>query len=90
MAGFQTLLGLGTGREPSTYLEILGPPPAAGTPPRPGRKTGITRVVPPLADDVRVRSVRSQLDKFGANWISRSRLTNIGIALPGHRLGLGL
>jgi hypothetical protein len=49
MAGFQTLLGLGTGREPSTYLEILGPQPAAGTPRRPGRKTGITRVVPPLA-----------------------------------------
>lgn len=47
MAGFQTLLGLGTGREPSTYLEILGPQPAAGTPRRPGRKTGITRVVPP-------------------------------------------
>jgi len=49
MAGFQTLLGLGTGREPSTYLEILGPQPAAGTPRRPGRKTGITRVAPPLA-----------------------------------------
>jgi hypothetical protein len=49
MAGFQTLLGLGTGREPSTYLEILGPQPATGTPRRPGRKTGITRVVPPSA-----------------------------------------
>ena len=49
MAGFQTLLGLGTGREPSTYLEILGPQPATGTPRRPGRKTGVTRVVRPLA-----------------------------------------
>src|ERR1019366_5673181 len=49
MAGFQTLLGLGTGREPSTYLEILGPQPATGTPRRPSRKTGVTRVVRPLA-----------------------------------------
>jgi hypothetical protein len=49
MAGFQTLLGLGTGRGPTTYLEILGPQPAACTPRWPSRKTGITRVVPPLA-----------------------------------------
>ena len=41
MAGFQTLLGLGTHREPTTYEQITGR--EAGTPPRRrGRKTGLT------------------------------------------------
>jgi ISXO2-like transposase domain/Transposase zinc-ribbon domain len=46
MAGFQTLLGLGTHREPSTYEEILGPRPGPETPRRRGRKTGVSRDVP--------------------------------------------
>lgn len=42
MAGFQTLLGLGAHREPTTYEQITGR--AAGGPPRRrGRKTGLTR-----------------------------------------------
>jgi transposase-like protein len=40
MAGFQTLLGLGTHREPTTYDEILGARPAAAMPRPRGRKTG--------------------------------------------------
>ena len=42
MAGFGTLLGLGTHREPTTYEEILGARPAPAMPRRRGRKTGIT------------------------------------------------
>ena len=43
MAGFQTLLGLGTHREPTTYEEILGRPAASNGPRSRGRKTGLTR-----------------------------------------------
>jgi transposase-like protein len=42
MAGFQTLLGLGTHREPTTYEAILGKPPMTGKPRHKGRKTGLT------------------------------------------------
>jgi hypothetical protein len=41
MAGFQTLLGLGTHREPTTYQEILGRVPG-DVPLARGRKTGLT------------------------------------------------
>jgi hypothetical protein len=41
MAGFQTLLGLGTHHEPTTYEEILGRA-AGGAPRARGRKTGLT------------------------------------------------
>jgi transposase-like protein len=44
MAGFQTLLGLGTHREPTTYETILGRQPTPGAPRGRGRKTGLTRV----------------------------------------------
>lgn len=43
MAGFQTVLGLRTNREPTTYEEILGPRPAIASPRAPRRKTGLTR-----------------------------------------------
>jgi hypothetical protein len=42
MAGFQTLLGLGTHREPTTYEEILGRRSVRGAPRARGRKTGLT------------------------------------------------
>ena len=41
MAGFQTLLGLGTHREPTTYRRSSGSP-EAGEPRSRGRKTGLT------------------------------------------------
>ena len=44
MAGFQTLLGLGTHREPTTYEAILGRPSESGTARPRGRRTGLTRV----------------------------------------------
>ncbi len=44
MAGFQTLLGLGTHREPTTYQAILGRPASTGAPRARGRKIGITLV----------------------------------------------
>ena len=44
MAGFQTLLGLGTHREPTTYEEILGRPAASNGPRSRGRKMGLTRL----------------------------------------------
>lgn len=40
MAGFQTLLGIGTHREPTTYDQILGRD-VSGPPRRRGRKTGL-------------------------------------------------
>jgi hypothetical protein len=43
MAGFQTLLGLGTHREPTTYETILGRPSTPGTARSRGRTTGLTR-----------------------------------------------
>jgi transposase-like protein len=43
MAGFQTLLGLGVHREPSTYDQILGPSVRVGAPRPRGRKTALTR-----------------------------------------------
>ncbi len=43
VAGFQTLLGLGTHREPTTYEAILGRPSEPGTARPRGRKTGLTR-----------------------------------------------
>ena len=43
MAGFQTLPGLGTHREPTTNDEILGARPARATPRPRGRKTGLRR-----------------------------------------------
>ncbi len=49
LAGFATLLGLGTHREPTTYDEILGQPAASGTPRPRGRKTGVTRAIRPSA-----------------------------------------
>lgn len=51
LAGFQTLLGLGTHRKPTTYEEILGKPSAPGTARSPGRKTGLTRAT--ATDDPR-------------------------------------
>ena len=42
MAGFQTLLGVGTHRDPTTYEQILGHPTEAGGARRRGRKTGLT------------------------------------------------
>ncbi len=51
MAGFQTLLGLGTRREPTTYAEILGAPSATGAARSRGRKTGLTRAT--ATDDPR-------------------------------------
>ena len=45
MAGFQTLLGLGTHREPTTYTEILGTPSSPGAVRSRGRTTGLTRSV---------------------------------------------
>ena len=44
MAGFQTLLGLGSQHEPTTYEEILGRPAELGRPRPRGRKTGLTQV----------------------------------------------
>ena len=44
MAGFQTLLGLGTHREPTTYEAILGRPSSTGAPRGRGRKTGLNLV----------------------------------------------
>ena len=43
MAGFQTLLGLGTHREPTTYEEILGDQAVPGVARPRGRKTGLTQ-----------------------------------------------
>lgn len=42
MAGFQTLLGRGTQREPTTYEEIMGKPGTAGKRRARGRKTGLS------------------------------------------------
>jgi transposase-like protein len=48
MAGFQTLLGLGTHREPTTYEQVLGRADD-GAPRRRGRKTGLDAVRSPAS-----------------------------------------
>jgi hypothetical protein len=44
MAGFETLLGLTSKVEPSTYEELRGPMPDDGIARRRGRSTGLTQL----------------------------------------------